>query len=45
MNDLSIKNILSTGQDKAEPEQPITEHTYNSYGLTRGASYYGGKNE
>ena len=41
----SIKNILSTGQDKSEPEQPITEHTHNSHGLTRGASYYGGKNE
>jgi hypothetical protein len=41
----SIKNILSTGQDKPEPEQPKTEFTHNSHGLTRGASYYGGKNE
>lgn len=38
----SIKNILSTGQDKSEPEQPRTEHAHNSHGLTRGASYYGG---
>lgn len=37
----SIKNILTTGQDKSqsEPEKPGT--TQNNYGITRGAGYYG----
>ena len=40
----SIKNILSTGKDKSQPEKPSQETTCNQYGITRGASYYGGKN-
>jgi len=36
----SIKNILSTGQDKVEPEVKV-ETTHNNYGITRGAGYYG----
>lgn len=37
----SIKNILTTGQDKppSEPDKP--EATHNNYGMTRGAGYYG----
>ncbi len=42
----SIKNILTAGKDKMLPnkcdaEKP--ESTLNNYGITRGASYYGGK--
>lgn len=36
----SIKNILSTGQDKIAPEVKV-ETTHNNYGITRGAEYYG----
>lgn len=39
----SIINILTTGQDKPTPKETSTEKTHNSYGLTRGANYYGGK--
>jgi transposase len=37
----SIKNILTTGQDNALPNEKPSEHTHNSYGITRGAGYYG----
>lgn len=37
----SIKNILSTGQDKVQPEEAKLESTQNNYGITRGAGYYG----
>ncbi len=40
----SIKNILSTGQDKSELEKTSQETTHNQHGITRGARYYGGKN-
>lgn len=37
----SIKNILTTGQDKLlQPEQVEPEHTSNKFGITRGADYY-----
>lgn len=37
----SIKNILTTGNDKSQiaPDKPETTH--NNHGITRGASYYG----
>lgn len=37
----SIKNILTTGQDKALPNEKPSDNTHNSYGITRGAGYYG----
>jgi len=38
----SIKNILTTGQDKSVSETSKDETTHkNSYGITRGADYYG----
>ncbi len=38
----SIKNILTTGQDKSASETSKDETTCkNSYGITRGADYYG----
>ncbi len=37
----STKNILTTGQDKALPNEKPSEHTHNSYGITIGAGYYG----
>lgn len=37
----SIKNILIAGQDKPQESSPVPTH--NTYGITRGASYYGGK--
>jgi len=37
----SIKNILATGQDKSQNEPDKPETTQNSYGITRGAGYYG----
>lgn len=37
----SIKNILTTGQDKPQNEPDKPETTQNSYGITRGAGYYG----
>ncbi len=37
----SIKNILTTGQDKSQVEPDKTESTYNNHGITRGAGYYG----
>lgn len=38
----SIKNILATGQDKSVSVTSIEETTHrNSYGITRGAGYYG----
>jgi len=40
----SIKNILSTGQDKSQQTKTNQETTRNQYGITRGARYYGGKN-
>jgi len=37
----SIKNILTTGQDKLlQPEQVEPEFTSNKFGITRGADYY-----
>lgn len=39
----SIKNILTTGQDKVQPVNDKTETTQNNHGITRGANYYGGK--
>lgn len=39
----SIKNILTMGQDKAQSVNSKTETTQNNHGITRGASYYGGK--
>jgi hypothetical protein len=38
----SIKNILTTGQDKTKPVQPVTPRE-SEYGFTRGAEYYGRK--
>lgn len=37
----SIKNILSTGQDKSPSNTDKPETTHNNYGITRGAGYYG----
>ena len=37
----SIKNILTTGQDKSQSEPDKSETTHNNYGITRGAGYYG----
>jgi hypothetical protein len=37
----SIKNILSTGQDKSQSQPDRPEITHNSFGITRGAGYYG----
>lgn len=38
----SIKNILTTGQDKSQSESDIPETTtHNNYGIMRGAGYYG----
>lgn len=40
----SVKTILSTGQDKAAPEQPRkTNDSSAEHGFTRGADYYGRK--
>ncbi len=39
----SIKNILVAGKGKKE-ETPTPESTKKHYGITRGADYYGGKN-
>lgn len=39
----SIKNILSTGQDKVQQEKTKQETRRNQHGITRGARYYGGK--
>lgn len=44
----SVKNILATGQDKisTSTEVPATPQSENNaYGYTRGAEYYGGKNQ
>lgn len=43
----SVKNILSTGQDKMPKEQSVqaTTKENSKYGFTRGAEYYGGKND
>jgi hypothetical protein len=40
----SVKNILATGV-KTISEQSKQETTPNKYGITRGAKYYGGKND
>lgn len=44
----SIQTILKTGQDKLPEANPsvdnTTKNTTSSYGFTRGAAYYGGKN-
>jgi|LSQX01.3.fsa_nt_gb transposase len=37
----SIKNILIADQDKLQESNPAPTH--NTYGITRGASYYGGR--
>lgn len=40
----SIKNILTTGQDKVPVEEAIkSEEDIEAFGYTRGAGYYGGK--
>ena len=39
----SIKTILMTGLGKSKTEPEQTEIARNQYGITRGASYYGGK--
>lgn len=36
----SIKNILTTGQDKSQILPDKTEITHNNHGITRGAGYY-----
>jgi hypothetical protein len=36
----SIKNILSTGQDKSQIVSDKSENTHNNHGITRGAGYY-----
>ena len=42
----SIKTILTTGQDKVASEKPSqTKHASSQYGFTRGAEYYGRKND
>ncbi|NMC34998.1 MAG: IS21 family transposase [Veillonellaceae bacterium] len=37
----SIKNILTTGQDKSQIKPDKPETTHNNHGITRGAGYYG----
>lgn len=37
----SIKNILTAGQVKSPVDPEKLETTYNNYGITRGAGYYG----
>ncbi|MFZ5987718.1 MAG: IS21 family transposase [Bacillota bacterium] len=37
----SIRNILTTGQDKSQIEPDNPETTHNNHGITRGAGYYG----
>ena len=41
----SVKNILTTGQDKLsdQPDQSHETSVENQYGYTRGPGYYGGK--
>lgn len=44
----SVKNILATGQDKVSTNAEVPEISQaenNAYGYTRGAEYYGGKNQ
>lgn len=44
----SVKNILATGQDKVSTNAEVPETSQaenNAYGYTRGAEYYGGKNQ
>lgn len=45
----SVKNILSTGQDKINDQHQSkdihSEQKINQFGYTRGAEYYGGKHE
>jgi hypothetical protein len=36
----SIKNILTTGQDKLQIVPDKSETTHNNHGITRGAGYY-----
>jgi len=36
----SINNILTTGQDKSQPDESQPQTTQNKYGITRGADYY-----
>lgn len=37
----NIQTILSSGQDKAVPEQDAVSRSSSQYGFTRGAEYYG----
>ena len=37
----SVKNLLTTAQDKTFPNEKPSENTHNRYGITRGAGYYG----
>ena len=39
----SVKNILTTGQDKLEPAKSEKKDTCSQYGYVRGAAYYGRK--
>lgn len=41
----NIQAILMSGQDKAEKEDSKAEPPSNSYGFTRGAAYYEGRNK
>lgn len=41
----NIQAILMSGQDKAETQDSTTEPPSNSYGFTRGAAYYEGRNK
>lgn len=40
-----IKNIFIAGSAKPQSEPEKQESTHNNYGITRGAGYYGGKNQ
>lgn len=37
----SVKNVLVTGQDKLELEEPAAKDTSSQHGYVRGAAYYG----
>ena len=41
----NIQAILMSGQDKAETQDSMTEPPSNSYGFTRGAAYYEGRDK
>lgn len=41
----NIQAILSSGQDRVEPEAEPTKPSSSQYGFTRGDSYYEGRKE